>query len=361
MIAKRDKKKIQRDPTRRGAAGSQIKQYIRSHGLAPGESLPTVRQMADHFAITRDAVWRALRRLQEEGWVEVLPNKRYITSRNLQAKILRSTRVRALFSGKEYIFFSGFRRLAEALTRQCHSHGIELTIDLLPLKANPDEHIWKDCDVLMIDSDSSGRVLEAFAEFPVPTIGLDAIYSDKYHANIVTDHHLGGRMAAEAILHRRPRHTTIVYYKGSDSNPRVAARMDGFRQAWLESGRSLSSLELAQIPWSTSTFEVGLNVQSFFQKKRAHGTYFVTDGRLAANFLDILAYQQIPVPQKVAVIGYDGAQRGELTDPPLTTIQQDMERIAQSAVDWIQRICENGEKAGVVERVPPLLVARKSF
>ena len=63
----------------------------------------------------------------------------------------------------------------------------------------------------------------------------------------------------------------------------------------------------------------------------------------------------------VGVIGYDGAQRGELTDPPMTTIQQDMEQIAQNAVSRIREIPSGNQETGVLERIPPILVSRCSF
>jgi DNA-binding LacI/PurR family transcriptional regulator len=353
--------KISPEANQRDAASDQIKHFIRAHRLQPGERLPTVRKMSETFGITRDAVWRALRQLQKEGWIELLPNKRYAASKELYTKILRSIRVRAIFSGEGYIYFSGFRRLADALTRVCHYHNIELAIDLLPLKTRPDKKVWTNCDLIMVDSDCSGRLLETFEEFPVPVIGLDANYSDRYHANIVTDHHLGGRMAAEAILKRGKRRASLVYHAGSEGNPRVAARLDGFRQTWLEAGRTADSLTIVPIPWSRSSFEIGLNLQAFLRDNRAHGTYFVTDGRLATNFLEVLEYQAISVPGEVAVVGYDGAQGGELTDPPMTTVQQDMERIAESAVGWVQKIAEGHEGVGVLERIAPLWVQRKSF
>ncbi len=352
---------ISPEANRRDAAVDQIKHFIRANRLEPGERLPTVRQMSARFGLSRDSVWRALRQLQQEEWLELLPNKRYATSKDLYTKILRSTCVRAIFSGKGYIYFSGFRRLADALTRLCRYHNIDLEIELLPLKAKPDEKVWKDCDLIMVDSDCSGRLLEAFGEFPVPVIGLDANFSERYLANIVTDHHHGGRLAAEAILRRGVDETSVVYHDGSANNPRVSARLDGFRQAWLEAGKSEKSLHLAAIPWSDSSFEIALNVQAFLEKNRVHGTYFVNDGRLAANFLEVLAYRKIAVPEEVAVIGYDGVQRGELTDPPMTTIQQDMERIAQSAIGWIHKVTEGHADPGVLERVPPILVERKSF
>lgn len=291
----------------------------------------------------------------------MLPSKRYTTSKDLYTKILRSICVRALFAGKGYIYFSGFRRLADSLSRLSRYHNIELEIELLASGALPDEKIWSGCDVLMVDSDSSGRLLQTFENFPVPVIGLDANYSDRYHANIVTDHKHGGRLAAEAILRRGVEETAVIYHHGSEDNPRVSARLTGFRQAWMESGKPESSLSVVTIPWSESSFQIGLHVQGYLEQNRLHGTYFVNDGRLAASFLEVLLYRKTAVPEEVALIGYDGTQRGELTDPPMTTIQQDMERIAHTAVDWVQKITEGHKKTQVLERVPPLLVERKSF
>lgn len=346
---------------RRDTAGEKIKHFIRENGLRPEERLPTVRQLSEHFGVTRDAVWRALRSLQKEQWIDLLPNKRYAISKELHTRILRSLRVKALFSGKGYIYFSGFRRLADSLVRECRYHNLDLQIELLPLGKKPEAKIWKDCDLLMIDSDSSVPVLSAFEKFPVPVIGLDANFSDRYQVNVVTDHYLGGRMAAEAFLKRRAREIVVLYHAGSEGNHRVAARIEGFRQAWLEGGHTTKSLSLVAIEWSQSSFEVALKVRDFLDNYPPHGNFFVTDGRLATNFLEVLAYKMVAVPEKVRLIGYDGTQRGELTDPPMTSIQQDMERIAQTAVNWVRQIAEGRKDLGVLERIAPRLIERKSF
>jgi hypothetical protein len=354
--------KILPDTNRRVTAVNQIKRFIQSSRLEPGERLPTVRKLSEHFGSSRDAVWRALRQMHEEGWLELLPNKRYTTSKNLYTKILKSIRVRALFSGEGYIYFSGFRRLADSLSHLCQSHTIDLGIELLPLGTKPQKKVWDDCDVLLVDSDSSGALLKAFEEFPVPVIGLDADYSDRYHANIVTDHHLGGRMVAEAVLHHRKRKASVVYHAGSEHKARITARLDGFRQAWLEAGRSADCLAFVPIAWSLSSFEIALNVKAYLEQNPAHGTYFVTDGLLATSFLEVLDYQGVRLPQDVGLIGYDGAQRGELTNPPMTTIQQDMERIAESAIHWIQKIASGEQKGSEsLVRIAPVLVQRGSF
>jgi DNA-binding LacI/PurR family transcriptional regulator len=353
--------KISPDANRRDAASDQIKHFIRANRLQPGERLPTVRKMSEHFELSRDAVWRALRQLHKEEWLDLLPNKGYEISDKLYTRILRSIRVKAIFSGEGYIYFSGFRRLADALSRECRYNNIDLHINLLPLSVMPEESVWENCDLLMMDSDSSRSFLQTFDKFPVPVIGLDANYSELYNANIVTDHHLGGRIAAESMLKKGSRSAVVVYHAGSENNPRVGARIDGFRQAWLEGGRSLETITLVPIEWSRSSFEIALKVQAYLDNNPASGSYFVTDGRLATNFLEVFAYKGVAVPAEVGLLGYDGAQSGELTDPPMTTIQQDMDRIAASAVRWIREIASGNGETKVLERIAPLMITRASF
>ena len=353
--------KIKPDSNRKQAAIDQIKHYIRSNRLQAGERLPTVRKLSDHFDVSRDAIWRGLRQLQQEDWLDLLPNKRYMVSEKLYKQVLTSLKVKAIFSGKRYIFFSGFRRLADSLSKECHYHNVDLRIDLLAPKTDPTEAIWEDCDLIMIDSDSSTSFLKTFDHFPVPVIGLDAEYNERYKANIVTDHYLGGRLAAEAMLRRGARKAIIVFHTGSENNPRVAARIDGFRQTWIEGGRTPASLSTESIGWSRSSFEIALKIQDFLTNNPTHDNYFVTDGRLATNFLEVLAYMNVSVPEAVGLIGYDGAQRGALTDPPMTTIQQDMDKIALKAVNWVRAIASGDDRSGVLERIPPLFTERDSY
>jgi DNA-binding GntR family transcriptional regulator len=40
----------------------------------PGERLPAVAELAQHYGVARNAVIRALRRLTEDGLVKIAPN-----------------------------------------------------------------------------------------------------------------------------------------------------------------------------------------------------------------------------------------------------------------------------------------------
>lgn len=349
---------VEQKLNRRDRARELLKEYIRGHGLKPGELLPPVRSLSEHFGLSRDAVWRALLQLQEEGWINARVNKRYEVSEEVYSRILRSQKVKVIFTGRNYINFTGFRRLADALRRECQRSNMEMRIELLPPKTLPTEAVWNGCDVLMIDSDSSRAFLEAFDYFKVPVIGLDAEYSDRYLLNVVTDHHMGGRMVAERLIRKGSKAVTLVYF--DNPPPRIQARIEGFRQVWLESGRSEDSLTLCRVPWSSNNFAKALSAKQQLNDFKGGCDFFVTDGQLAVHFLDILEYMDFSVPKDVRLIGYDGAQSGETTNPPMTVIQQNMDRIAEVAVGRMSPLVRGEHQMGELVRVDPHLVERLS-
>jgi DNA-binding LacI/PurR family transcriptional regulator len=342
---------------RRDQASEAIKHYIRSHRLKAGELLPPVRALSEHFEVSRDAAWRAMQQLQEEGWINARPNRRYEISEDVYTRILGSLKVKAVFTGRNYINFTGFRRLADALKRECRYHNMDLAIELVPLDTKPPKHVWDNCDVLLTDSDSSGGMLKHFSTFKVPVIGLDAEYSDRYHLNIVTDHHMGGRMVAEHLLKKGSKRACMVYFQNPPA--RIKARLEGFRQVWLESGKPEKSLSSKVIEWRQNHFEVSLGVDKQLETFDRKTDLFVTDGNLAVCLLDVLEHRKIAVPEDVRLIGYDATQMGGLTNPPMTSIQQDMDKIAEAAVARMAEVSASKGGSELV-RIPPHLVERIS-
>jgi DNA-binding LacI/PurR family transcriptional regulator len=349
---------VNRKPNRRDRASEQIKHYIRSHQMKPGELLPPVRALSEHFEVSRDAAWRALKGLVEENWLSVRPNGRYEIGPEIHTHVMSSLKVKALFTGRNYINFTGFRRLADALKQECRYHNMELVIELLPLDTKPKDDLWEGCDVLLLDSDSSRSILKHCPEFKVPVIGMDADYSDRYHFNIVTDHHMGGRMVAERLLQQGSKKACIVHFENPAA--RIQARMDGFRQVWLESGRGEESLTTHLVPWSHNDFEVALSVNKDLKDFDGKSDLFVTDGHLAVTYIEVLDYQGYEIPENLRLIGYDGAQMGGMTNPPMTTIQQDMDRIAAEAVARLGECSKKHEGNAELVRIPPLIVERIS-
>jgi DNA-binding LacI/PurR family transcriptional regulator len=357
-LAKHSPPTVSQKLTGRDLICAELKHYIRAHRIHPGEMLPPLRALSEHFKSSRDIVWRALRQLQEEGWIQARSSRGYEVSEGVYSRILQSLQVKVLLTGTNFINFTGYRRLADALARECRYHNMELVIELLPLDGKPDKSIWKGCDVLLAGSNASSSLLRHCKEFKVPVIGLDAEYSDRYHINVVTDHYTGGRLVAERLLKRNSSRACVVHFE--NPHARIRARIEGFKQVWLEAGKAEESLTQHIVQWSPNNFDIALNVREDFRSFDGKCDLFVTDGNLALTCLDVFSHLGFSVPGDFKLIGYDGAQLGELTNPPMTTIQQNMEQIAAVAVARMNDCFKPHPGTAEVVRIPPTLVERVS-
>lgn len=68
----------------------------------------------------------------------------------------------------------------------------------------------------------------------------------------------------------------------------------------------------------------------------------------------------IKVPEDVAVIGYDGLERGKYLEPPLTTIRQPLEKMGREMVHLMISLIEGTEKGPIQKEFLPELVIRQS-
>lgn len=81
---------------------------------------------------------------------------------------------------------------------------------------------------------------------------------------------------------------------------------------------------------------------------------------IAIGALKALKESWIRCPEEVAVVGYDGIERGKYVVPPLTTIRQPLERMGREMVNIATGIVEGKLKGPVQKEFVPELVIRQS-
>lgn len=81
---------------------------------------------------------------------------------------------------------------------------------------------------------------------------------------------------------------------------------------------------------------------------------------IAIGALKALKESWIKCPEEVAVIGYDGIERGKYVAPPLTTIRQPLERMGREMVGIVTGIIEGKLKGPIQKEFVPELVIRQS-
>lgn len=81
---------------------------------------------------------------------------------------------------------------------------------------------------------------------------------------------------------------------------------------------------------------------------------------IAIGALKALKESWIKCPEEVAIIGYDGIERGKYVAPPLTTIRQPLERMGREMVGIVTGIIEGKLKGPIQKEFVPELVIRQS-
>lgn len=87
---------------------------------------------------------------------------------------------------------------------------------------------------------------------------------------------------------------------------------------------------------------------------------FCFNDEIAIGAIRALKESWIKCPEQVAIVGYDGIERGKYVDPPLTTVRQPLESMGREMVNILLSIIEGKERGPIQKEMVPELVIRQS-
>lgn len=87
---------------------------------------------------------------------------------------------------------------------------------------------------------------------------------------------------------------------------------------------------------------------------------FCFNDDLAIGAIRALKEEGVACPEQVAIIGYDGLERGKYVDPPLTSIRQPLEQMGREMVHMLTGILDGKIKGHVQKEFQPDLIVRRS-
>lgn len=87
---------------------------------------------------------------------------------------------------------------------------------------------------------------------------------------------------------------------------------------------------------------------------------FCFNDDLAIGALRALKEEKISCPEQVAIIGYDGIERGKYVDPPLTSVRQPLEAMGREMVHILLRILGGETNLPIQKEFQPDLIVRRS-
>ncbi|MEO6087495.1 MAG: LacI family DNA-binding transcriptional regulator [Umezawaea sp.] len=167
-----------------------------------------------------------------------------------------------------------------------------------------------------------------------------------------TDDELGARQAVDHLVALG--HRDITHVDGGKA-PGAADRRRGYRSAMTDHGLSA----YIRILSGGLTEEDGAAAASAIANSKATPTAVLAfNDRCATGVLDTFLRARVLVPDQISVVGFDDSHLARLSHINLTTVGQDIPRIAESAVGQaIERMAgTRGPRRDIV--IPPRLIVR---
>lgn len=186
-----------------------------------------------------------------------------------------------------------------------------------------------------------------YENIDLPIVGFDMVLGKNIPA-VHSDHRVGGRLAAEKLIHCGCK--CILQLSGYSMIPSPSLiRHQVFAEICSEAGVQCITYELATDEFRRSSYYDIIN--ALLEHHPEIDGIFSTD-IIIAYALRCLYNRGIRVPNQVQVIGYDGTELAGLLTPPLTYVKQPIKELSHCLVETLLKKID-GEEVHEEEIIVP--------
>jgi DNA-binding LacI/PurR family transcriptional regulator len=206
-------------------------------------------------------------------------------------------------------------------------------------------------------------LISAHAGDPLPAAltaaGLPVVLSGRPGRGVSVSHvdadqRAGGALAAERLVDRGCRHLATI--SGPLDMPAARQRLAGFRAALTRRG-------LPEPPSVAGTFTLDSGESAMSRLLADHPDLdgvFVGNDLMAQGALLVLRDRGVPVPDRIAVVGFDDSSAALACRPRLTTVRQPIEDMATEMAQLLLAHIQSPDRPPSARIFPPNLVTRDS-
>lgn len=199
----------------------------------------------------------------------------------------------------------------------------------------------------------STAAVTAFAEAGIPFILVD---NEVPGASTVTsDNVKGGYLAGQHLIKQGRRSLALIFGGPRARNDYNAEqRTRGFENALREAGVVLAPANIVDAPDYSRKDGADVVPKLLRPGNKIDGLFCAAGDACAIGFLGEARKEGVKIPEQIAVVGYDDSPLAGICEPPLTTIRQPIEIMAQEAV----RLA-TAERATILKKPARLLLEPK--
>lgn len=206
--------------------------------------------------------------------------------------------------------------------------------------------------VIMIGQSDQHDVLNAaVANYPNLVVWGGQLANQSY-CTVGTDNIEGARLGVSHLIALGRRR---IAFLGLYELPEIAQRLTGYKRALEEAGIAFEEQLIVQTPFaSAGAFAAA---QDLIASKVSFDAIFAASDTIALASMRALQGAGLRVSEDVSVVGFDDIGLAQLSDPPLSSVRQNLAGGATALVDLLFRRM-GGEKTSSVSMAPSLVVRR---
>ncbi len=196
--------------------------------------------------------------------------------------------------------------------------------------------------------------IRVLMEMDAPFIVWGVPPPDTPVCSVAGDNFDGGKQATQHLI--RSGRKRIAFLGGPAEELEVQLRLEGYEAALHAAGRSIDPALLAY----GETFNISgpETMQRLLEQAPDLDAVFVNSDLMAIAAMNVIREQGRRVPEDIAVVGYDDLSIGQYSNPPLTTIRQNIPLAGKLLAQNLIQYLNTGEVNHA--SIPVELIVRKS-
>jgi LacI family transcriptional regulator len=183
--------------------------------------------------------------------------------------------------------------------------------------------------LLIVPANSQSQTLRDLLDrVPVPVVAIDRPVADSSIASVVCDNLKGAITGTQHLIDHG--YKRIVCLTGESTLYTIRERIRGYRRA-VESARLPCILDTTVKDYKSAEYAI----KSLLDGPNPPDAIFALKNSTTIYAFEVLQALNIPVPQSIALLGFDDFELASTVRPSITVIQQPVEEIGRRAAEML--------------------------
>jgi GntR family transcriptional regulator, arabinose operon transcriptional repressor len=307
-----------------------------------GGRIPSERELAERFAISRASVRETITELINSGILFRTVGKGTFVASEARRPDIAVPSISFVISEEIFNFVqTGYNKILSGVQQVCRDRGTQLLFNSIgeePSSSNNGRKMEakQQLSGCIVVGGVRRHVIDRLHEEGIPTVLVDIILNDDTldFPSVTIDYEAGARMAVKYLYENGHRKIGYIGFSGSQ---KYEGYWTSLEQLTLQyDPRQVEFLQLLDLqPGILAGYHA---MQRIISRKRLPSAIVVTNDFVAIGVLEALGMSGIKVPDQMSIIGFDDL--GLKPSPPLTTIRVNLTRVGEKAAEQLFRLIE---------------------